>query len=108
MESVPCLSRQEVVELLRHCLEEGEVIPGAHFRQELAPEGLTIEDAWQVLRSGRIYDPPEQDSKTGEWKYRVEGHEPDGKWIAIVFSFKTVHRAFLITIFSIASRSRRK
>ena len=108
MESVPCLSRQEAIDLLRQCLEEGEVIPGAHFRQELAHEGLTIADAWQVLRSGRIYDPPEQDIKTGEWKYRVEGHEPEGKWIAIVFSFKTVRRAFLITIFSIASRSQRK
>ena len=108
MESVPCLSRQEAVDRLRRCLEEGAVIPGAHFRQELAHEGLTIADAWQVLRSGRIYDPPEQDIKTGEWKYRVEGPEPGGKWMAVVFSFKTVNRAFLITIFSIASRSRRK
>lgn len=108
MESVPCLSRQKAVDLLRRCLEEGEVIPGAHFRQELANEGLTIADAWQVLRSGRIYDPTEQDIRTGEWKYRIEGHEPEGKWIAIVFSFKTVSRTFLITIFSIASRSQRK
>lgn len=108
MESVPCLSRQDAVKLLRRCLEEGEVIPGAHFRQELANEGLSMADAWQVLRAGQIYDPPEQDIKSGEWKYRVEGHEPEGKWIAIVFSFKTVRRAFLITIFSIASRTRRQ
>jgi len=108
MRSVPCLSREEAVDLLRRCLEDGAVIPGAHFRQELANEGLSMADAWQVLRSGRIYDPPEQDIKTGEWKYRIEGHEPDGKWIVIVFSFKTVNRAFLITIFSVASSSRRK
>jgi len=42
---VPCLSRPEAIDLLRQCLEEGEVIPGAHFRQELAHEGLTIADA---------------------------------------------------------------
>ncbi|MBI2816804.1 MAG: hypothetical protein HYX72_07675, partial [Acidobacteria bacterium] len=69
MESVPCLSKPEAVDLLRRCLEEGAVIPGAHFRRELAQEGLSIADAWQVLRSGRIYDPLEQDIKTGEWKY---------------------------------------
>ena len=45
MERVPCLSKQEAVELLRHCLEEGEVIPGAHFREELAQEGLSLPDA---------------------------------------------------------------
>ncbi len=102
------LSVSQAACLLRRCLEEGEVIPGAHFRQELANEGLTMADAWQVLRSGRIYDPPEQDIKTGEWKYRAEGPESVGKWIAIVFSFKSVNRAFLITIFSIATRSQRK
>ena len=46
--------------------------------------------------------------KTGEWKYRVEGHEPDGKWLAIVFCFKKVKRAFLITVFSVESRSKSK
>ena len=56
---------------------------------------------------GRIFDAPEPDIKTGEWKYRIEGHEPGGKWLAIVFSFKTVERAFLITVFSIAAKGKR-
>ncbi len=59
-----------------------------------------------MLRSGAIYDEPEQDIRTGDWKYRVEGHEPGGKWMAIVLTFKTTERAFLVTIFSIESRSR--
>ncbi len=77
-----------------------------HFREELANESITFEDAWIVLRSGSIYDEPEQDIKTGEWKYRVEGYEPDGKWMAIVLTFKRTDRALLITIFSIESRRR--
>jgi len=67
---------------------------------------LTFEDAWTVLGRGQIYEPPEDDIKTGESKYRVEGHAPEGKWLVIVFSFKTVERVFLITVFSVESKRR--
>lgn len=102
-----CTTIQEAIDLLHFCLEgSGEVIPGRHFREELANEKLTIEDAWMVLNQGKIYNPPELDAKTREWKYSVEGYESGGKWLVIVFSFKTVARAFLITIFSVESRKR--
>jgi hypothetical protein len=95
----------EASDLLHHCLtSQGQVIPGLHFRQELEREGLTIPDAWAVLRNGKIYDPPEHDIKTREWKYKIEGPEPDGKWLAIVFSFKAIDTAFLITVFSVEAR----
>ena len=78
-----------------------------HFRDELADEEITFQDAHDVLRLGLIYDEPEQDSNTAEWKYRIEGYEPGGKWMAIIFSFKTIKMVTLITIFSIQSRRRR-
>jgi len=81
---VECATAQEAIDLLHHCLEHGAVIPGRHFREELAKEGLSIQDAVVVLDSGRIYDPPEPDIKTGEWKWRVKGQEPGGKWMAVV------------------------
>ncbi len=92
--------------MLRRCLEDGEVILSRHFRDELSNEDCAIEDAWTVLRKGQIFDAPEIDVRSREWKYRIEGHEPGGKWLAIVFSFKTVDRAFLVTVFSIESRRR--
>jgi hypothetical protein len=101
-----CLKRQEALDLLRHCLEEGEVVPARHFRDELANESISFADVWAVLRSGAIYDEPEQDIRTGEWKYRVEGYEPGGEWMAVVLTFKTRERAFLVTVFSIQSRRR--
>lgn len=79
---------------------------GRHFLEELANERLSIEDAWIVLRHGQIYDPPEQDIKTREWKYRVEGKEPGGKPLAVVFCFKEADQMFLITIFSIENKGR--
>ena len=66
--------------LLHYCLEDGGVIQGKHFREELAKEGgpLCIEDAFAVLVDGIIYDPPEIDIKTGEWKWKIEGKDLAG------------------------------
>lgn len=100
------LAIQEALNLLRHCLDGGAVIPSKHFQDELANEGLVFSDALQVLRSGNIYDAPEQDLRTGDWKYRVEGYEPDGLWLAIVLTFRAQDVTFLITVFSVQSRSR--
>ena len=97
-------SRPEAVKLLRECVRIGKVILGRHFRDELANEGLFFSDALRVLKTGQIYDEPEPDPKTGDWKYRVEGREVDGKWLAIVFCFKAVDTAFLITVFSVKTR----
>jgi hypothetical protein len=100
------ISRQEATDLVRHCLEDGEVRYGKHFREALAEEDVTFPDAWAVLRGGIIYEEPEHDIKTGEWKYRIEGHEPEGKWLVVVLSFKAVDTTFLITVFSVDSRRR--
>lgn len=106
---VDALKSNIALEMLRACLrgEQGvSVIPGKHFLKELAAEKLTLPVAWQVLKSGMIFDAPEHDVKSGEWKYHVEGYEPDGKWIVIVVSFKAVNRAYLITVFSVKEKGR--
>ena len=104
--AVTCRTLQEAVDLMRHCLESGEVVPSKHFRDELANDNLDMADALTVLKSGNIYDAPEVDIRTGDWKYRMEGYAPEGWWLAIVFCFKTRERAFLITVWSIESRRR--
>jgi hypothetical protein len=89
--------------LVRKCLQPGRrVIPGKHFRDELENEGLTLSDALHVLGTGRIYGEPEQDIKTGDWKYRIEGKEVDGRALKIVFCFKDydgIDAAYLIIVF---------
>lgn len=105
---IRCATAQEATNLVRQCLRgNGEVIPGPHFREELKNEGLDIVDAYMVLRSGTIYNPPEVDVRFGEEKWTIEGYEPDGKWLAIVFCLKTLRRAFLITVYSVKARSRK-
>jgi uncharacterized DUF497 family protein len=77
------------------------VIQGKHFREELANEGLDILDAYNVLQKGHIFQEPEPDIRSGEWKYRMEGTDLEGKLLAIVFCFKDETTGFLITVFSI-------
>ena len=98
---VRCLTRAEAVDLVRHCLTDGRVIPGKHFREELANEGLDIQDALNVLKAGRVFQEPEPDIRTGDWKYRMEGTDLEGGPLAVVFCFKDEATGFLITVFSI-------
>ena|ERR1035438_1339930 len=98
---VRCLSRAEAADLVRYRLSAGRLIPGKHFREELADEGLDILDAHNVLKSGNIFQEPEPDIRTGDWKYRMEGTDLEGKPLAVVFCFKDASTGFLITVFSI-------
>lgn len=85
-------------DLLLECLgEDGELIPGTGFLEDLEKEELTFPDALHVLRLGSISDRADQDAKTREWNYRIEGRDPDGRWITITFCFRAINRAFLIT-----------
>ena len=72
------LARSQAVQQLRKCVAAGKIIPGKHFRDELAKEGLIFGDALRVLKTGQIYSEPDPDPKSGDWKYRVEGSEVDG------------------------------
>ena len=98
---VKCLSTADAADLVRHCLSDGRVIPGKHFREELANEGLNILDAHNVLRTGNIFQEPEPDIRSGDWKYRMKGTDLEGKPLAVVFCFKDQATGFLITVFSI-------
>ncbi|MDP3001104.1 MAG: DUF4258 domain-containing protein [Bryobacterales bacterium] len=80
-------------------LDDGLVIYTRHFKQELASDGLTMEDVLAVCRSGVILMAPEKDIKTGDWKYRIEGCTADHENVALVFALKPEREAVFITAF---------
>ncbi len=96
-----CLSKQEAQDLLRWCLEDGVVSPHPHFKKALADDGLALPDAMVVLRKGTVFDEPEFNARFQQWRYRVEGREPGGKWLKIVFAFIEEYEVILITAFSV-------
>jgi hypothetical protein len=101
------LTSSKAEELLRHCVEFGNMVLTQHFRDELKNERLEMLDIMPVLNTGTISQPAEQDIKTGEWKYRVEGYEIGGKWLCVIFRLEGQDTAILITVFSVQSRQRK-
>jgi hypothetical protein len=47
------LSKEESGRLIRDCVERGDIVLTKHFRDELRAEGLTVTDAFYVLRHGQ-------------------------------------------------------
>jgi hypothetical protein len=92
------LTKDQAKAALNSCLEDGTVIYTRHFRDELANEGLTMEDVLRACRSGAIAMSPEKDIKIGDWKYRIEGNTAEGRHIAVVFCFRADAGVF-ITVF---------
>lgn len=82
----------------------GHEVLTKHFRDELRAEGLAAADAFYVLQHGCVFNEPEFNARYQEWNYRMEGTEPDGKSVAIIFGFTKDETGLLITIFSIRSR----
>jgi len=93
------LSRHAAQVLLRHCVEDGVVEPHPHFLRALKDDGLALVDAMPVLKTGIVYQEPEFDVGFQQWRYKVEGRELGGRWIAIVFAFSGPEQVLLITAF---------
>lgn len=58
---------------LRQCVATGSIIPGRHFRDELANEKLDFQDALRVLKTGQIFSEPEEDIKSGDLEVPLRG-----------------------------------
>ncbi|MFZ0819854.1 MAG: DUF4258 domain-containing protein [Candidatus Acidiferrales bacterium] len=97
-------SRDDAAKLIRECVETGRIRITQHFKQELMKEGLSIGDALHVIQHGGIYNEPEHDPSFQQWRYRIEGTEPDGKYVGVIFAFETDEDGVLITVFEIESR----
>lgn len=102
----PPLTATELRRVLDQVLSrEGALVYGASLFEKLARRGVTVLDLlnvcrrWEVLRSTRF--------EYGEWRYRIEGPNLDGKWMAVVLSVRPdPPRAVAITAFRFA-RGRR-
>ncbi len=92
--------------VINFCLDDGILHRTNHFDKERENEKVMLGDCTFVLENGYIFEDPVWDDEHHEWKYRIDGYEPDGKWLNIIFSFTEKDSAKLITVFS--SKPRRK
>jgi Domain of unknown function (DUF4258) len=69
---------------------EGEVVSSRHAKQELANDALTMMDAMNVLRAGKIVE--EAELENGTWRYRVHTER-----MAVVVAFLSESKLKIIT-----------
>jgi hypothetical protein len=63
-------SRNEAKKRIQVIFREGDIIFSGHAEKELAKDELTTNDARNVLRAGKILEPPEL--VHGTWRYRLQ------------------------------------
>lgn len=84
MEAPDSLSRPQALRKIKSIVGgNGKVVPRKHLKKRLKERRLTMQDVLYVLKSGAIYDEPELDIRTNNWKYKVEGITIDEKPIKV-------------------------
>jgi hypothetical protein len=66
------LAAQEATDLVRHCLEEGEITWGPHFRNALQEESFGIEEVFDVLQHETSTTHRNQTSELGSGSTRLK------------------------------------
>src|SRR3989304_3765940 len=65
---------------------KGEFTATRHFTERMRERRFDLADVIQIARVGRIYNPPEWDTRHGEWTWRIEGKALDGRAVYGGFS----------------------
>ena len=108
MKMPPKYAPEEAKRIILLILKDGYVGYSFHCLQEsMSKQGVTTIDVVNALQCGQVLREPEWDDEFHNWKYRVEGRDAAGRWIAIIFAFKTFDLVFLITVFSIEARGKK-
>ncbi len=58
--------------IIRTILDAGRTYPTGHLKKRLADRNINMQDVLAALKRG-IVTQSENDLKTGEWKYTIEG-----------------------------------
>jgi hypothetical protein len=83
-------NRNEAKKLIQAICLQGVVISSRHAKEELAQDDLTVVDARNVLRGGKILEEPELEN--GTWRYRVQTAQ-----IVVVVAFVSESKLKIVT-----------
>lgn len=68
----PTVTTEQAREIFREAFGQGAVSYSTHFKRRMAKRGVDTNDLLELSHLGLIFDPPEEDIKTGELKYSME------------------------------------
>lgn len=71
-----------------------------HAKDQMLDRDLIMGDLRHVLRSGFVYDEPEEATQAGFFKYRIEGTTPnsDGRTVRVVVIPSGGHELKIVTV----------
>ena len=75
-----------------------EYVMSIHAEEEMVDDGLTIFDVEHALLTGKIVE-RQKDSRTGEWKYLVEGQTHGSEVAIVVTKLNLTERLVIITVY---------
>ena len=84
---------------LNECVRDGSIRESTHFLQRLEQRGMTMQNVYQVCRSGSIKTPPELHARSGDWNYRIEGMTTNLTYLKVIFAFDRHGRAVFVSVF---------
>ena len=94
------LSEAELRKVITEARNSDSFLYSHQLFEKLAKHGVSVQDLlhvsdhWEVMRSTRLVQ--------GEWRYRLEGPNLDGKWMAVVLCVKGPSSVVAITGFRFA------
>ena len=80
----PPYTRKEAQRIFQRAFKEGAVILTHHGRLRMRQRGIDTNDLLALARSGTVFNPPEPDIKTDQWKYLIERPRPRLKAVFII------------------------
>jgi len=82
-------------------------VESEHFGDQMAQAGFDANDLTRLAHQGRITRPPVWDAEHQAWKWRIEGHGVDGRWLGVIFTVLGPHEVKAVTVLRWGRRRRR-
>ncbi len=64
----------------------------------MAQAGFDASDLTRLAHQGRITKAPVWDAHHRAWKFRIEGHGVDGRWLGVIFNVIGPHDVKAVTV----------
>jgi len=81
-------SRSEVLKKVNLLRRQGKVRLTHHWKVRAKERGFDLDDFRSVCTTGRVAEEGKWDEKYGNWKYRIDGYDVEGRPFSVVIALE--------------------
>lgn len=96
---------ERVLQRMRMLVRESQYVLTVHGQEAMEDDGLTIFDVERCVLTGRIVE-RQRDSRTGEWKYLVQGDTIGDEEMVAVAKVGPAGRLVIVTAYLVEGEAR--